>query len=324
MSCGVGGRRGPDLAWLWLWWRPVAAAPIGPLAWEPPCAAGAALKRQKKAGRKSGPPDPRSPGAGEAEARFSCLRIAQVLPEPVPPLASPRTFGDTQDRNDVEGLGVRRPLRAPGARDRYAPAVTANTQRSGPIGRWRGREERGRGRTRGFECNRGARASGVAASAPVWKGPQQRVRADFQDGARTARPGHGAGHRAEARPPGGPSQGRASLIRKMGLFYDGKLNVSPETSMIRTRDGSDFRGPNGAPQPEASFPGRSEKLLQRSRVWGRFVSAQSKEPKAGQGPAPRRFPKNQSRVRSALAPGGSLPLEGAPARRPRERAFSLR
>ena len=39
----------PDLAWLWLWlWcRPAATAPIGSLVWEPPHAAGAALKRQK-------------------------------------------------------------------------------------------------------------------------------------------------------------------------------------------------------------------------------------------------------------------------------------
>ena len=28
-----------DPAWLWLWWRPAAAAPIRPLAWEPPRAA---------------------------------------------------------------------------------------------------------------------------------------------------------------------------------------------------------------------------------------------------------------------------------------------
>ena len=27
-----------DPAWLWLWRRPAAAAPIGPLAWEPPYA----------------------------------------------------------------------------------------------------------------------------------------------------------------------------------------------------------------------------------------------------------------------------------------------
>ena len=51
MSCGVGCRCGSDPALLWLWCRPVATAPIQPLAWEPPYAAGAALemaKRQKK------------------------------------------------------------------------------------------------------------------------------------------------------------------------------------------------------------------------------------------------------------------------------------
>ena len=48
MSCGVGGRHGLDLALLWLWHRPVATAPIGPLAWEPPYATGVSLKRQKK------------------------------------------------------------------------------------------------------------------------------------------------------------------------------------------------------------------------------------------------------------------------------------
>jgi len=51
VSCGVGRRCGWDLALLWLWCRPVATAPIGPLAWEPPFAKGSALekaKRQKK------------------------------------------------------------------------------------------------------------------------------------------------------------------------------------------------------------------------------------------------------------------------------------
>ena len=42
MSCGVGCRRGSDPALLWLWRRLVATAPIRPLAWEPPYAAGAA------------------------------------------------------------------------------------------------------------------------------------------------------------------------------------------------------------------------------------------------------------------------------------------
>ena len=37
-----------DPALLWLWRRPAATAPIRPLAWEPPYAAGATLKRPKK------------------------------------------------------------------------------------------------------------------------------------------------------------------------------------------------------------------------------------------------------------------------------------
>ena len=51
MSCGVGHRLGSDPVLLWLWYRPAAIAPIRPLAWEPPYAAGATLektKRQKK------------------------------------------------------------------------------------------------------------------------------------------------------------------------------------------------------------------------------------------------------------------------------------
>ena len=48
MSCGVGCRRGSDPELLWLWCRPVATAPIGPLAWEPPYAAGAAQEIAKK------------------------------------------------------------------------------------------------------------------------------------------------------------------------------------------------------------------------------------------------------------------------------------
>ena len=51
-SCGIGHRRGSDLALLWLWCRPAATALIGPLAWEPPYAAGSALKRQKTEKKK--------------------------------------------------------------------------------------------------------------------------------------------------------------------------------------------------------------------------------------------------------------------------------
>ena len=45
MSYGVGCRHSSDPMLLWLW--PAATAPIGPLAWEPPHAVGAALKIQK-------------------------------------------------------------------------------------------------------------------------------------------------------------------------------------------------------------------------------------------------------------------------------------
>ena len=44
MSCGVVCRHGSDPALLWLWYRPAAVAPIGPLAREPPYALGMALK----------------------------------------------------------------------------------------------------------------------------------------------------------------------------------------------------------------------------------------------------------------------------------------
>jgi len=47
VNCGVGCRHDSDRWLLWLWCRPAAAAPFGPLAGEPPYAAGAALKRQK-------------------------------------------------------------------------------------------------------------------------------------------------------------------------------------------------------------------------------------------------------------------------------------
>ena len=52
MSRGVGRRYGSDLVLLWLWCRLAAIAPIRPLAWEPPYAVGAALKRQKTKKKK--------------------------------------------------------------------------------------------------------------------------------------------------------------------------------------------------------------------------------------------------------------------------------
>ena len=52
MSCSVGSRRGSDLALLWLWCRLAAVALIRPLAWEPPYAVGAALKKKNKRERE--------------------------------------------------------------------------------------------------------------------------------------------------------------------------------------------------------------------------------------------------------------------------------
>ena len=45
VSCGVDGRRSLDPMLLCLWCRPAAATPIGSVAWEPPYAVGAAIKR---------------------------------------------------------------------------------------------------------------------------------------------------------------------------------------------------------------------------------------------------------------------------------------
>ena len=48
VHCGLGQRRGLDLALLWLWCRLATAALIQPLIWEPPYVVGEALKKTKK------------------------------------------------------------------------------------------------------------------------------------------------------------------------------------------------------------------------------------------------------------------------------------
>ena len=53
-SWGLGRRCSSVLAWLWLWCMLAAAAPIRPLAWELPYAAGMALKRKKKKKKRNG------------------------------------------------------------------------------------------------------------------------------------------------------------------------------------------------------------------------------------------------------------------------------
>ena len=47
MSCGVVLRHSLDLMLLWLWHKPVAAAPVQLLAWELSYATDAALQRKK-------------------------------------------------------------------------------------------------------------------------------------------------------------------------------------------------------------------------------------------------------------------------------------
>ena len=51
-GCGSWTRLGSGVAVAWIWCRPAAVALIGPLAWEPPCAVGAALKRRKTKDKK--------------------------------------------------------------------------------------------------------------------------------------------------------------------------------------------------------------------------------------------------------------------------------
>ena len=52
VSSGMGCRHGWDPSLLWLWHGLVAAAPIRPLAWEPPYATGTAQEIAKKTKKK--------------------------------------------------------------------------------------------------------------------------------------------------------------------------------------------------------------------------------------------------------------------------------
>ena len=52
MSCGVGCRSSLDPVLLWLGHRPVAIAPIRPLAWEPPHAVGVVLEKRERQKKK--------------------------------------------------------------------------------------------------------------------------------------------------------------------------------------------------------------------------------------------------------------------------------
>ena len=66
MSCSVGCRPGLDPVLLRLWCKLAAVALMRPLAWVPPYAVGAALKKQKKKKKKK--------VGGEGEGRGGQLR----------------------------------------------------------------------------------------------------------------------------------------------------------------------------------------------------------------------------------------------------------
>src|SRR5512136_2561390 len=97
MSCGVGCRRGSDPALLWLWRRPVATAPIRPLAWEPPYASGAAheiakrQKKKKKKKKKKDSPKPRAsfPAVSHCVILTGPLTVSQDTHQSPPPSLCP-------------------------------------------------------------------------------------------------------------------------------------------------------------------------------------------------------------------------------------------
>ena len=70
LSCGLGHRCSSDP--LWLWYRPVATTPVGPLAWKFPHAMGVTQKtnKQKENRNKHPPPKKTLPYI----SNFTCLK----------------------------------------------------------------------------------------------------------------------------------------------------------------------------------------------------------------------------------------------------------
>ena len=70
MSWGEGHRCGsdPELLWLWLW--PAAIALIQPLPWEPPYAAGMALKSKKQTKPKNKQSNKKTPKTKNLKDKF--------------------------------------------------------------------------------------------------------------------------------------------------------------------------------------------------------------------------------------------------------------
>ena len=86
MSCSVGHRYRSDLVLLWLWHRPAATALIQHLAWEPPYATDAALKRQKNKNKNKN----RSSYCGSAEMNLPTIpEDVGLIPGPAQGIEDP-------------------------------------------------------------------------------------------------------------------------------------------------------------------------------------------------------------------------------------------
>ena len=94
MSRGVGFRCSLDLVLLWLWWRLAVITPSGPLAWELPYDAGAALK--SKTNKQT----------NKQKELGGC--VGHTLTPPVPPLALlvPARFPNPFDLRLLQGYEV--------------------------------------------------------------------------------------------------------------------------------------------------------------------------------------------------------------------------
>ena len=81
VNCGVGRRHISDLSLLWLWHRLAAAAPIGPLAWELPYAAGAALKRKQTKKKERNHEDYDSSNRKKSYLKMEILKLISIIAE---------------------------------------------------------------------------------------------------------------------------------------------------------------------------------------------------------------------------------------------------
>ena len=115
MSVSSKGSSDPVL--LWLWCRPAAAAAIRPLAWEPPYAESAALKRQKKKSPK--PPKKTPPHLSFPDAPPPVLDPPPDLySSPLPPPLTPSVTSALPrlSRLQLEGVFYRLCLNLQGVR----------------------------------------------------------------------------------------------------------------------------------------------------------------------------------------------------------------